>query len=71
MKYIKFTPAEVSHILNIIDHNERDGIYSGNRDHYWKRSNRIKEKLNFPGGVEKTTCSNCGRDSIGKCPACD
>ena len=40
------TKAEISHLLYLIEVNERDEWYYGNKEQYWKRSERIKEKLN-------------------------
>lgn len=45
---IMFTLPEVSHILGLIQSNESDGTYYGNRNEYWLRSNRIKAKLLGP-----------------------
>lgn len=42
---LKFTKAEIHHLQSLIEVNEREGWYYGNKDQYWKRSNRIKEKL--------------------------
>ena len=49
---IDLTLAEAKHILSLISVNTRDGWYHSPREQYWKRSERIKEKiktsLNFP-----------------------
>lgn len=42
---MKFTNAEINHLLSLIEANERDGWYYAPRDQYWKRSERIKAKL--------------------------
>ena len=42
---IKFSKAELNHLISLIKSNELEGDYSGNFNHYWKRSNKIKEKL--------------------------
>lgn len=41
----KFTKTEKHHILSLIQDNEREGNYYGNREQYWKRSDRIKATL--------------------------
>jgi hypothetical protein len=45
MKQIKLSVAEISHILTLIESNEREGSYYSPKDHYWRRSDRIKRKL--------------------------
>ncbi len=42
---MKLTLAEINHLLCLIDDNEREGNYWGNKQHYWKRSERLKQKL--------------------------
>lgn len=42
---IKLTIPEIDHIFNLIKDNEEEGCYYGNREQYWNRSSRIKEKL--------------------------
>jgi len=44
-KTIKLTSPEILHLFNLIQSNEEEGSYWGNREEYWKRSKRIKEKL--------------------------
>jgi hypothetical protein len=46
MTYVKLTEAEVNHILTLIDNNEQEGFYYGNKKHWEKRSEKIKELLN-------------------------
>jgi len=43
--WIKLTKAEINHINDLIERNERDGVYTAPMNHYWNRSNRIKKKL--------------------------
>jgi hypothetical protein len=45
MTYIKLTEEEVNHILTLIDNNEQEGFYYGNKKQWEKRSERIKELL--------------------------
>jgi hypothetical protein len=42
---IKLDYSDISHILALIQNNEDEGWYYGVKDHYWKRSERIKSKL--------------------------
>jgi len=44
-KTIKLTIPEIDHIFNLIKGNEEEGCYYGNRNQYWDRSKRIKQKL--------------------------
>ena len=48
-----FSLSEVNHILRLIQDNESEGTYYGNRDEYWLRSNRIKAKLLGPPENQK------------------
>ena len=50
---ITLTLPEISHILGLIQSNESEGNYYGNRDEYWLRSNRIKAKLLGPPEKQK------------------
>ena len=40
-----FTAAECSHLLSLLEENARQGWYYGNRDQYWTRHGRIKDKI--------------------------
>jgi hypothetical protein len=42
---ISLTLPEYNHIAILLNRNEDDGVYSGPRDQYWKRHNRILAKL--------------------------
>lgn len=44
-KTIKLTTAEINHILTLISMNEKDRWVYGNTEQYWKRLNKIKDKL--------------------------
>ena len=48
-----FSLPEVQHILSLIQDNESEGTYYGNRNEYWLRSNRIKAKLLGPPETRK------------------
>lgn len=61
---ISFSESELSHILTLISENHREGWYYGPRDQYWKRSDRIKEKI-----IKTQFCEN--NDSEKMCPGCD
>jgi hypothetical protein len=37
--------VEINHLLTLIADSEREGSYHGNREQYWKRSERIKREL--------------------------
>ncbi len=41
----KFTHPELNHLLFLIESNEEEKAYYGPEKQYWKRSERIKEKL--------------------------
>lgn len=41
----KFTDVEISHIVSVLMENEREGWYYGNKEQYWKRHQRILDKL--------------------------
>lgn len=45
MTPIDLTRAEAKHILSLIFVNTRDGWYHSPKKQYWKRSERIKEKI--------------------------
>jgi len=47
MKEIKLslTMPEWNHVAALFAGNEEDGVYSGPRDQYWDRHNRILKKL--------------------------
>lgn len=42
---LKFSPVEINHLLYLIEDNENNGFYIGNKAQYWKRSDRIRMKL--------------------------
>lgn len=42
---VQFTLSEARHILNLVFRNKEDGTYHSSREQYWKRSDRIFEKL--------------------------
>ena len=48
----EFTKAELNHLLYLIEANEREGWYWGNKEHYWKRSSLLKEKLKDIENIE-------------------
>jgi hypothetical protein len=39
------TKPEINHILSLINFNEQEGTYFGNKVHFEKRTERIKQKL--------------------------
>lgn len=43
--WLKLSKSEISHILSLIEVNEREGWYYAPKEQYWFRSNRIKKKL--------------------------
>lgn len=42
---IKLTPIEAAHILTLIRENNRDGWHYGNREQYFKRAQKIFDKI--------------------------
>ena len=47
---VSLTDTERNHLLSLLEWNERDGIYYGNKDYYWRRHQKLIEKL----GDQKT-----------------
>ena len=43
---IKFTAAQISHLLTLLRDAEERGEYYGNREQYWKRHAEITQRLN-------------------------
>jgi len=43
---IKLNKAKVNHLLGLINDNETEGFYYGNKKHYQKRHEELKEELN-------------------------
>lgn len=44
---IYLDPAELNHLQALVLGNEQNGEYYGPREQYWKRHERIKEKLEW------------------------
>ena len=42
---IELTQGEVNHLMGLIEDNEREGCYWGNKEQHWNRSERLKNKL--------------------------
>lgn len=42
---VTLTPVEISHILTALAHNQEEGWYYGPKAQYWKRHERIVNKL--------------------------
>ena len=42
---LTLTAAECSHLLSLLEDGARRGEYYGNRDQYWTRHGRIKDKI--------------------------
>jgi len=59
MVTIKFTKAELSHLVYLIEKNEREGTYYGNAKQYWKRLFKLKKKL-LLNDVGSFICPRCG-----------
>jgi len=55
-KKIQFTEAQINHLLTVLEVNEREGWYFGNRIHYWKRHNALETLLNEALTTEAETC---------------
>jgi hypothetical protein len=45
LETITLTDSEIAHILTLINQNEEEGWYFGNKSQYWNRSEKIKDKL--------------------------
>ena len=45
MKYIQFTSVEIRHLQEVLQECKLVGNYSGEREQYWKRHDRIVNKL--------------------------
>jgi hypothetical protein len=42
---MKLSSAKINHLLNLLEVNERDEWYYGNKKHYWERHNELKKDL--------------------------
>jgi len=45
VKILKLTQAEVNHLLGLVEESERSGIYTAPIEHYKKRTQSLKRKL--------------------------
>jgi len=45
LETITLTDIEIAHILTLINQNEDEGWYFGNKLQYWNRSKTIKDKF--------------------------
>ncbi len=68
---MEFTRVEIDHLITLMDTNEREGWYFAPRKQYWKRHERIKEKLNLSRrevcNTRKTSSKEkCSRETIAK-----
>ncbi len=52
---LSLTDVEADHVRALLDQNERDGWYYAPREQYWKRHERIKEKLRLSRSEQPTT----------------
>jgi len=52
LKSMQLTKSEINHVLSLIESNHRSGEYTAPKEQYWKRSNRIRAKINAM--LEKT-----------------
>lgn len=53
-----FTQSEVGHILSLIQRNEEDRIHTRPEEQYWKRSARIRQKLEAPNAADQRRPEN-------------
>ncbi len=44
---LKLTKGKINHLLGLLDVNEREGWYYGNKEQYLKRHNELKAELKF------------------------
>jgi hypothetical protein len=53
---LKLNKAKVGHLLELLEANEREGAYYGNKKHYEKRHNELKADLEL---LIKPKVSHC------------
>lgn len=46
--HIDLSPIERDHLLSLLTYNAEEGSYWGNREHYWKRHQRLVDALESP-----------------------
>lgn len=52
--------VQISHLYNLVESNEEEGVYSGPQSQYWQRSKRIMVALNT--AVSDFTAPTCRAD---------
>ena len=45
INWLKLTKAEISHLLSLIEVNEREGWYYSPKEQYWRRSKQNKKEI--------------------------
>ncbi len=59
---LTLTHVEVNHLISLMDNNEREGWYFAPREQYWKRHERIKEKLCLSRSEQSTTAETSNQN---------
>ncbi len=52
---LTLTHVEVDHMIALMDNNEREGWYFAPKEQYWKRHERIKDKLRLSRSEQSNT----------------
>lgn len=71
MELKNLTKGKIHHLLGLLEDNEREGLYYGNKAQYWNRHRELKEELKLllsSGSSElrpvRYKCLLCGRDKF-------
>lgn len=68
---LKLNKAKVNHLLGLLEINEREGWYYGNKEHYLKRHNELKTELKLLiANVSNCTTCNTEINYKGVCEMC-
>jgi hypothetical protein len=57
-----FSPAEISHLLTLLEDAKREGCYYGNRKQYWQRHERIMRHLSHNAAISQLRNESTGND---------
>jgi len=52
---LKLTKGKINHLLGVLEVNEREGFYWGNKEQYWKRHHEMKAELELLLSTNKPT----------------
>ena len=74
---LKLNKAKVNHLLGLLEVNEREEWYYGNKEHYLKRHNELKTELKLliasvvvPKGTLCEDCNEIKKETITFCKEC-